>query len=57
MTTVRDGSSAEPKVALLLPAARATESCKIVGGCLSTLRMQPGRWVDDGTQLCYWGRT
>lgn len=54
MMIVRDCSSVEPKLALLLPGA--TESSKIAGRCLSTLRLQPGRWEDDGTQLYYWGK-
>lgn len=57
MTIVRDRSSEEPEVALLLPRAGARESCKIVGRCLSAVRMQPGGWEDDGTQLCYLGKT
>lgn len=56
MMTVRGCSSAEPKVALLLPRAGATGSCRIVGRCLSTVRMQPGRWEDDGIILCYLGK-
>lgn len=41
MMAVGGRSSAEPKVALLLPRAGATGSCKILGRCLSTVRMQP----------------
>lgn len=47
----------ECKVALLLPRAGTTGCCVIVGWCLSTVRMQPGSWEDDGMTLCYWGRT
>lgn len=55
ITIVRDCSFAEPMVVLLLPGA--TESCKIAGRFLSTVRLQPGRWEDDGMQLCYRGKT